>query len=73
MESILFFILYPLVFIVLVAVVAVVTGLATFHPDRLFELSRIPSAKAILIGLLLIFGEEYGWWGFLLKGLAAAK
>jgi len=73
MKAILFSVLYPLVFIACVATVAVVTGLGTFHPDRLSALYKLPSLKALMLGLLLIFGEEYGWRGFLLKELAAAK
>lgn len=73
LKSILFSLIYPLSFIGLVAIVVSLTGIGKFNPDKLSELSNLPSIETIIIGFLLIFGEEYGWRGFLLKELAAAK
>ncbi|RZT95741.1 CAAX prenyl protease-like protein [Ancylomarina subtilis] len=73
LKSILFSLIYPLLFIGLVAIVLSLTGIGKFNSDKLSELSNFPSIEMIIIGFLLMFGEEYGWRGFLLKELATAK
>lgn len=72
-KSILFSVIYPLVFIGTVAVLVYLTGIAEFNADKLKDLARPPSVDIIIIGFLLMFGEEYGWRGFLLKELAEVK
>jgi len=72
-KSVLFSLLYPVLFIGLVAIVVSITGIATFNSDKLSGLTNLPSVGLIISGLILTFGEEYGWRGFLLKELATAK
>ncbi len=74
LKSILFSILYPLVFIGVTAIFIFIIGMAEFDEDKLPNLiTQLPSIGIIIIGFILIFGEEYGWRGFLLKALAEAK
>lgn len=72
-KSILFSLFYPLLFIGLVAIVVSLTNIGHFNSDKLSELINFPSILSAIIGLILLFGEEYGWRGFLLKELAAVK
>lgn len=72
-KSILFSIIYPLLFIGMVAVIVSLTGIAKFNSDKLSDLATFPSIATIIIGFFLMFGEEYGWRGFLLKKLATVK
>ena len=73
LKSILFSVFYPLLFIGLVAVIVSLTGIASFNSDKLSTLATFPGIAAIIIGFVLMFGEEYGWRGFLLKELATVK
>ncbi len=72
-KSILFSIFYPLFFIGIVAVSVSLIGLAELKKDKLSNLTELPSVEILIIGFLLMFGEEYGWRGFLLKQLSEAK
>mgnify|MGYP003465536398 CR=1 FL=1 len=72
-KSLLFSFLYPLLFIVLLAVIVLVTDMGTLNASKLKDLTKYPPLITFLVGFLLIFGEEYGWRGFLLKNLAEAK
>jgi membrane protease YdiL (CAAX protease family) len=72
-KSILFSIIFPLLFIGFVAIVVSLTGIAKFNSEKLSDLINFPTIGAIIIGFLLIFGEEYGWRGFLLKEIASFK
>ena len=72
-KSILFSIIYPLLFIGMVAVIVSLTSIAKFNSDKLSTLATFPGIAAIIIGFVLMFGEEYGWRGFLLKELATVK
>ena len=73
LESILFSILYPLLFIGVISISVYLLGIAEFNEDKLSYLTKLPSIAGIIIGIFLMFGEEYGWRGFLLKELAEAK
>ncbi|GBD94992.1 CAAX amino terminal protease self- immunity [bacterium BMS3Abin05] len=74
LKSILFSLLYPLLFIGTAAIFVFIMGLAEFDKDKLSNLiTKLPSIEMIIAGFILIFGEEYGWRGFLLKALAEAK
>lgn len=72
-KSILFSLLYPILFIGFIAIVVSLTGVAKFNAGKLSDLTNFPSIEIIIFGFLLMFGEEYGWRGFLLKELAAVK
>ncbi|NOY38194.1 MAG: CPBP family intramembrane metalloprotease [Chlorobi bacterium] len=74
LKSILFSLLYPLLFIGIAAISVFIIGLAEFDKNKLSDLiTQFPSIGMIIMGFILIFGEEYGWRGFLLKSLAEAK
>lgn len=73
LKSVLFSIVYPLLFIGSLGFALSITGLAVFNNSKMSELTQVPSIVVIIIGLLLLFGEEYGWRGFLLKELATTK
>ena len=73
LKAILFSFIYPVCFIGIVAISVAVIGIAEFNEDKLSSLAQFPSLEIIIIGFLLMFGEEYGWRGFLLKELAEAK
>ena len=73
LRSILFSIIYPLLFIGIVAISILMLGIAEFDKDRLSDITKLPSLEIIIIGFFLMFGEEYGWRGFLLKELTKAK
>ena len=74
LSSILFAVLYPLLFIGILAVIVYLTGLATFNTGKLSDVFVIPASFLMLaVSILLVFGEEYGWRGFLLANLAEVK
>ncbi|MBB3696856.1 CPBP family intramembrane metalloprotease [Flammeovirga yaeyamensis] len=69
-KSTLFAFLYPILFIGLLAVIHITFGFGTLNQDKLENLYTLPTLGGMGMGLLLIFGEEYGWRGFLLPNLA---
>ncbi len=73
LKSVLFAFLYPVLFLAITAILVVLTGFGELNTDKLSGLALYPSLGTIAFGFLLIFGEEYGWRGFLLKELAEAK
>ena len=64
LKAILFSLFYPVLFIGFVAIVVSLMGIAKFNSDKLSDLSSLPSIAIIILGFLLMFGEEYGWRGF---------
>ncbi|MBB6463689.1 CPBP family intramembrane glutamic endopeptidase [Flammeovirga kamogawensis] len=72
LKALAFSVLYPILFIGVICLVTYALGLSTLNKDKLIELTVLPGIANVLIGLLLVFGEEYGWRGFLLKTAAAA-
>ncbi|MFC1784939.1 CPBP family intramembrane glutamic endopeptidase [Candidatus Neomarinimicrobiota bacterium] len=68
-KSLLFSFFYPIIFLGIIALLVKVTNLAEFDRTQLYRLFDFRSIIFIPIGLLLMFGEEYGWRGFLLKEL----
>jgi membrane protease YdiL (CAAX protease family) len=73
LKSLAFSIFYPLLFICFVALTLYLTGLAEFNVEKLEDLKKFPPLIILFVGFLLMFGEEYGWRGFLLKNLAESK
>jgi len=73
LKPILFSLFYPLLFILTCAVLALFTGLGTTQMEKLPNF--LPQFKwiYILMGILMIWGEEYGWRGFLLPELTKLK
>jgi len=72
-KSVVFSILYPILFIGLLSLLVYLFRLAEFNSDKLVNLKHVPPVIGIAIGFLLMFGEEYGWRGFLLNELNKAK
>jgi len=72
-KSVLFSIFYPLIFICFAAMCVYLLGLADINNAKIKELYNLPGLAALIIGPALLFGEEYGWRGFLLQSLAKAR
>ncbi|NMB39261.1 MAG: CPBP family intramembrane metalloprotease [Firmicutes bacterium] len=69
-SSIIFAILYPLGLLLVLAVTALLTGLAEFNTGNLpTAVDLIKSLVNLLLIMIITFGEEYGWRGFLLPAL----
>ncbi|RPH34155.1 MAG: CPBP family intramembrane metalloprotease [Bacteroidales bacterium] len=68
-----FSILYPLIFIICTAFLVYILGLGQVNSYKLSGLFKYPSITTLIIGALLLFGEEYGWRGFLLQNLSEAR
>ncbi len=66
----LFSLLYPVALIALIAVAIVLLGFGTFDTGKLHTLTDLPGLSAFIFGIALVFGEEYGWRGYLLPQLA---
>ena len=71
-QSILFAILYPAAFVIVIAAIALASGKAAFASGNLPSMLEMLAALVFTILLMVMaFGEEYGWRGFLLPALAA--
>ena len=68
-RAVLFSFLYPFVFIGIIALVVFFSGLGTFNAEEFSVIKESKWISVILMGILLVFGEEYGWRGFLLNNL----
>jgi membrane protease YdiL (CAAX protease family) len=68
-----FALLYPIFMFIIVTMLGVLTGLGKFNPDFLLKVLSWPflSSLAVLFIAMLpsMFGEEYGWRGYLLPAL----
>ena len=73
LKSMIFGIGYPILFIAICATIALLTGLGYFNPASLggssFAAVLITSIILIIVNLIPVFGEEYGWRGYLLPKL----
>lgn len=68
--SIIFAILYPAGLLVLLAGTALIAGLAEFNRENLPTAADLITALiSIVFAMIITFGEEYGWRGFLLPAL----
>ncbi|NPA24505.1 MAG: CPBP family intramembrane metalloprotease, partial [Deltaproteobacteria bacterium] len=71
--TLVFSILYPLGFIGLIALATWATGLSTWHPAGAVDYPLAPPLTSLALSLPLVFGEEYGWRGWLLENLSRDK
>ncbi len=73
LRSIGFAIIYPVIWFLGVTVVAITAGLGQLNTDFLPELTSTPYLlgylMAVIAGLPIFLGEEYGWRGYLLPKL----
>jgi uncharacterized protein len=67
-----FSVAFPVVVIAACAALAAVMGVATLNHDRIDTLFVLPSLGGFLMAMLAMFGEEYGWRGYLLDELVRA-
>ncbi len=72
-RSILFAFLYPLAAIAILAFIDVISGIGTLDMNHLRKLMELPTLGAAIFSVLLMFGEEYGWRGYLLDNIAKIK
>jgi uncharacterized protein len=73
LRSMVFSIGYPLIFVVICGIIAFITGLGYFNSgNSTFTYIIISSIIVILVNLIFVFGEEYGWRGYLLPKLTIA-
>jgi membrane protease YdiL (CAAX protease family) len=70
--SLFFSFLYPVAVIIMIAVIVVLFGIGSFDAGKLHALTNFPTLSAFAFGIMLVFGEEYGWRGYLLPRLAKA-
>jgi CAAX protease family protein len=57
LKSIIFSVLYPIIFIGIVAIAVYLSGIADFNSDKISELLTFPTIEIVIIGFLLMFGE----------------
>jgi len=73
LKSMIFSIGYPLIFVATCAIIAIITGLGYFNPgNSTLTYILISSIILIMVNLIFVFGEEYGWRGYLLPKLTIA-
>ncbi|MFC1522948.1 lysostaphin resistance A-like protein [Elusimicrobiota bacterium] len=72
-STIVFAIFYPLIFISACAMIAKLSGLAKVNTKKLKSLLSVPSLTLFLVGVAAVFGEEYGWRGYLLPEITRSR
>ena len=71
-KSLIFAVLYPLAFVAVSAAVALIGRMAEFNRGNLpLGSDYLLHLVGIMLFMVIAFGEEYGWRGFLLPALAA--
>lgn len=65
--SISFSVLFPILFLVLLAGIIVIIGQGIFRAESLSKIiETLPKGSGLLFAFLVLFGEEYAWRGYLL-------
>ena len=71
--SLCFSILFPPVFLSLLALLVLVFGLGTYNQDNLFQIIKfLPKGSGLVFAMFLLIGEEYAWRGYLLPRFTEA-
>jgi CAAX protease family protein len=74
LKSIVFSVGYPLLFVILCGLIALITGLGYFNPgNSTLTYILVSSIILIFVNLIPVFGEEYGWRGYLLPKLTKLR
>ncbi len=76
LNALVFSFIFPLLFIVSCVAVSILIGLGSMNPQELFQVDYynvLFGIEGLLFALILSFGEEYGWRGFLLPELTKHK
>jgi uncharacterized protein len=72
--SLLFGILYPILFLLLCALIAQITGIGKLDSQKIVTIEGIMTfIITIVVTLFGVLGEEYGWRGYLLPELTKMK
>lgn len=72
-RSLLFPILYPILFVVVCALIALITGMGELNFQKILTIKDTTSIVTIIATLIGVLGEEYGWRGYLLPELTKIK
>lgn len=66
LKSILFSILYPVIFLAICGIVAVILGIGDFNNTNISKVFKLHSLSQLIFAILVLFGEEFAWRGYLL-------
>jgi membrane protease YdiL (CAAX protease family) len=73
-KSLLFGILYPIVFAFFCAAIALVMNIGSIDYDKIPDLKGVINIIISIVGnMIIVLGEEYGWRGYLLPELTKTK
>lgn len=72
--SLLFGIQYPVLFVILCALIAQITGIGQLNSHKIFTIKDTATIPiTIIVTIFGVLGEEYGWRGYLLPELTKIK
>lgn len=76
LNAVVFSLLFPTLFIIACVLSSILTGLGSLNPEEIFQVDYLKvffGIEGLLFALVVSFGEEYGWRGFLLPELTKFK
>ncbi len=65
-KSVFFSIFYPLLFLIVCGLIAVVIGIGELNSSSAAKLFKLHTLSNFIFALLVLFGEEFAWRGYLL-------